>query len=305
MIGVELATASIRLSAPLLYAGLGELIAERAGMLNIALEGTMLVSAYAGTVVALDTGSAAMGLAAAVLAGMVFSSLFAWLTVGRAADQILAGTALNLVAFGLTGLLYRQRFGTTGAALTVPTIPAWRVPILADLPGLGPLFFEHDLLVYGAFALVPVTWMFLRRTWPGLALRAAGENPAALEAAGVSVRRVRVAALLAEGALAGLAGAYLSLAHAGTFIEGITAGRGFIALAIVVSGRWHPAGVLGVALLFGAATAAQFQLQASSLGVSYQFIRMGPYLLTLAVLAATGSRRSRSAAPAALGVPWS
>ncbi|MBI3892845.1 MAG: ABC transporter permease [Candidatus Wallbacteria bacterium] len=296
MIVFELAAASIRMSAPLLYASLGELLGEKAGVVNISLEGAMLVSAFAGTVATLACGNLWLGLAASVAAGMLFLAAFAALTVALACDQILVGTAMNLVAFGLTGLLYRERFGASGAALTLPIFPPVRVPLLADLPFVGPLLFEHNLLVYGAFLLVPAVHLALHATWPGLALRAAGEKPETLEAAGYSVRRVRAAALLAQGALAGVAGAYLALAHAGTFVEGLTAGRGFIALAIVVSGRWTAIGVLGVS---GTSVAAQFHLQASDLGVPYQFVRMVPYILTLVVLAQVS--RARSAAPAALG----
>lgn len=299
MIAAELAAATVRMSAPLVYASLGELLGEKAGVVNISLEGAMLASAFAGTLATLSTGSLWAGLAAAAVTGAAFVGAFAVLTVWMGRDQVLVGTAMNLVAFGATGLLYRERFGASGAALTLPVFPAVRVSGLAELPWVGPLFFEHNVLVYAAFLLVPAVHWALHGTWAGLALRAAGEKPESLEAAGVSVRAVRSAALLVQGALAGVAGAYLALAHAGTFIEGLTAGRGFIALAIVVSARWTAPGVLWVSLLFGASVALQFHLQASELGVPYPIIRMLPYVLTLAVLARVS--RGGGTAPAALG----
>ena len=217
--------------------------------------------------------------------------------VGRA-DQIISGTAVTLGAIGLTGMIAQQAFGTAGAGLAVPTLAPVGVPLLEQVPVLGPIVFRQSPLTYLTVALVPVVAWLLFRTRFGLELRAAGEAPLGAAAAGVRVRMVRSLGVLAGGALAGIGGASLVLAQVGTFTERMTAGRGFIAIAIVVLGRWHPVGALLAALLFGAATALQFLFQASGITVvPYQVLLALPYLLALAVLA-TAVGRAR--APAAL-----
>jgi simple sugar transport system permease protein len=201
----------------------------------------------------------------------------------------------------LTGAIYQARFGAGGAALTLPTLPPLRIPVLADIPWVGTALFAQAPTAYLAYALAPALWFFLYRTPRGLELRACGENPDAAQAAGVRVRRVRLAATLFGGALAGLAGAHLALAHAGTFAENMSAGRGFIAIAVVALGRWSPPLVLLAALFFGAAAALQFLLQAVGIDLPYQFFLALPYVVTLAAL--TGGI-GRARAPAALGQPW-
>lgn len=300
----DLATAllasTITMAVPLLLAALGELIAERAGVLNIGLEGMVLAGAFAALVVALPSGSTALGFACAVLVGAALGLLLALFVAHWNANQVVAGTALNLLAAGLTGVAYRAVFGVTGAALTIAGAPALPIPLLADLPVIGPLF-NQTLLGYLAFALVPAVAWGLTRTLPGLRLRMVGENPYAAETQGVAVRRTRVLALVACGVLAAAGGAFLSLAYANTFVEGMSAGRGFIALAIVIVGRRHPLGVLLAALFFGFATALQFHFQALGLDVPFQFFLMLPYVLTLLVLAGAVGRPT---APAALGQPY-
>ena len=300
----DLATAllasTITMAVPLLLAALGELIAERAGVLNIGLEGMVLAGAFAALVVALPSGSTALGFACAVAVGAALGLLLALFVAHWNANQVVAGTALNLLAAGLTGVAYRAVFGVTGAALTIAGAPALPIPLLADLPVIGPLF-NQTLLGYLAFALVPGVAWGLARTLPGLRLRMVGENPYAAETQGVAVRRTRVLALVACGVLAAAGGAFLSLAYANTFVEGMSAGRGFIALAIVIVGRRHPLGVLLAALFFGFATALQFHFQALGLDVPFQFFLMLPYVLTLLVLAGAVGRPT---APAALGQPY-
>jgi len=300
----DLATAllasTITMAVPLLLAALGELIAERAGVLNIGLEGMVLAGAFAALVVALPSGSTALGFACAAAVGAALGLLLALFVAHWNANQVVAGTALNLLAAGLTGVAYRAVFGVTGAALTIAGAPALPIPLLADLPVIGPLF-NQTLLGYLAFALVPAVAWGLTRTLPGLRLRMVGENPYAAETQGVAVRRTRVLALVACGVLAAAGGAFLSLAYANTFVEGMSAGRGFIALAIVIVGRRHPLGVLLAALFFGFATALQFHFQALGLDVPFQFFLMLPYVLTLLVLAGAVGRPT---APAALGQPY-
>ncbi len=291
---------TVTMAAPLLLAGLGELVAERAGIINIGLEGMILTGAFTALVVTFHTGSATAGLAAAWTAGLLLAMVFVYPVVAHGANQVVVGTALNLLALGVTGVAYRAIFGVTGAALSVAGFAAVPLPILSGVPLIGRAFFEQTVLGYLAFGLVPVAWYGISRTVPGLKLRMVGEHPRAASAQGVHVQAAQFGAVLACGILAATAGAYLAVAYAKTFVEGMSAGRGFIALAIVIFGRWSPWGVLGAAMLFGFATALQFHVQALGWRIPYQFLLMLPYLLTLLVLVGyAGTTRP----PAALGVP--
>jgi len=216
--------------------------------------------------------------------------MFAAATLGAGADQIITGTALSLFALGLTGSLYRALYGAGGAALSIPTSGPMPIPLLSRVPGLGRALFGQPPITYLTYLLVPASWWWLTRTHGGLALRAIGESPDAALAAGVSVKRYRFGAILVGGALGGLAGGTLVLAQAGTFVEGMSAGRGFIAIAIVVLGRWRPIGVGLASLLFGATMSLQYLAQAMGLDVPYQLFLALPYVLTLAALAGVGGR---------------
>lgn len=295
-----IAASALTMAVPLLFAALGELIAERAGVLNIGLEGMLLAGAFTALAVALLSGSVALGVAAAIAVGAALGGLLAWFMVHAQASQVVAGAALNLLAAGLTGIAYRGVFGVTGAALTVSGLPALTIPGLAALPIVGP-FFQQNALGYAAFLAAPLIGLALWHTLPGLRLRMVGENPHAAETQGVAVERTRTLALVACGALAATGGAYLSVAYANTFVEGMSAGRGFIALAIVIVGRRTATGVVLAALVFGLATALQFHFQALGLAVPFQFLLILPYVLTLVVLAGVAGR---AAAPAALGQPY-
>jgi ABC-type uncharacterized transport system permease subunit len=296
----SLLDSTVTMAVPLLLAALGELLAERGGVINIGLEGLLLTGAFAAMAVTYATGQPVLGLVAAWAAGMLLAAVFAYVVVVRSGNQVVVGTAINLLAIGLTGVAYRSIFGVTGAALTVPGFAKLSVPVLATLPVIGPAVFEQTALGYLAFGLVPVLGVVLTRTVPGLKLRMVGENPAAAAAQGIAVRATQLLALLGCGLLAATAGAYLAVAYARTFVEGMSAGRGFIALAIVIFGRWSPWGILGAALLFGSATALQFHVQALGLQIPYQFLLALPYVLTLFVLAGYAGK---TRAPAALGVP--
>ncbi len=289
--------ATVRTAVPLALAASGELLVERAGLINIGLEGAILAGAF-GALVGASVGGITTGFVAALIAGLLVASLFALCVIGMRTDQIITGTALTLLSVGATGTLYRTLFGSSGAALGIPTSPSFALPGLSSLPVIGTALFSQPPITYLAYLLPWVLAWWLARTHAGLALRAIGERPEAAEAAGIAVNRIRTAAVLTGGALGGLAGGTLVLAQAGTFVEGMSAGRGFIAIAIVVLGRWTPLGVAGGALLFGAASAVQFAFQAMGWRAPYQIFLVAPYLLTLAVLAGTGGR-ARS--PAALG----
>ena len=288
---------AVRVSTPLLLAALGETLAERGGVINLGIEGAMLAGALGGALGA-TAGGLWLGAMGAAAAGVLMAALFAAVAILMRADQIITGTAVTLASVGLTGVIYREAYGTAGAGLSLPTFPALPIPGLAGLPLVGEALFSQSAPTYLAWLLVPILWWVLYRTRWGLALRASGESREAALAAGVRVRGLRVAATLAGGMLAGLAGGSLVLAQVGTFTEEMTAGRGYIAIAIVVLGRWHPGWVLGASLLFGAATAMQFLFQAAGLDVPYQLFLMLPYGLALLALAG-GMGRAR--APGELG----
>jgi simple sugar transport system permease protein len=280
---------------------MGEAITERSGVINIGLEGSIIAGALGGALGALALGSGGAGVLAGAVAGLVVAGVFAAFAVGLGTDQIITGTAITLGGLGMTGAIYQARFGATGTALTLPTLAAAPLPGLAEIPWIGSALFAQAPTAYFAYALAPVLWYFLFRTAWGLELRAVGEHPDAAQAAGVRVRWVRFWATVFGGALAGVAGAHLALAYAGTFAENMSAGRGFIAIAVVVLGRWNPPLVLLAALFFGAASAFQFLLQALGLELPYQLFLALPYLLTLAALAGWVGR---ARAPAALAQAW-
>lgn len=281
--------ATVRTATPLALAALGEVVVERAGIINIGLEGVILSGAF-GAVIGASHSSATAGYALAIGAGILMALAFAVFAVWLRADQIISGTAITLLAVGLTGTLYRALYGASGAALTIPTTGPVALPWLSRLPILGPALFAQPIVAYVAYVMIICVWWWMKRTHAGLALRAVGERPAAAEAAGIRIARVQLSALAFGGAAGGLAGGCLVLAQAGTFAENMSAGRGFIAIAIVVLGRWQPLGVALAALVFGAASALQFLLQALGLALPYQLFLALPYVLTLAALAGVAGR---------------
>ena len=292
----SLLEASVRTATPLALAALGETVVERAGVINLGLEGVILAGAF-GALVGASAGTVG-GVTVGLAAGVITAAIFAAFALGVRADQIIVGTAVTLLATGLTGTLYRTVYGPGGAALSIPTLAPLPIPLLSKLPLVGRALFVQPVPTYAVYLLIPALWWWLYRTQAGLALRAVGEAPEAARAAGVPDRRLRLGAVLFGGILGGASGASLVLAQSGTFAEGMSAGRGFIAIAIVVLGRWHPVGVGLAALLFGAASALQFFFQASGWDVPYQVFLLLPYALTLVLL---GVRRGGAASPAALG----
>lgn len=288
---------AVRFATPLAYAALGEVVVERAGVINIGLEGVIIGGAF-GALVAAGAGGVSFGFAGAALAGVLVTAVFALFVVTLRTDQIIAGTAMSMLGLGLTGTLYRTIYGASGASLHTPTLSPVSVPALSRIPVIGPALFDQPLVTYALYVLVPaLAWWFYRSSG-GLALRAVGEHPEAAKGAGISPARVRWGALLFGGAMGGISGATLVLVQVGTFAEGMSAGRGFIAIAIVVLGRWNPIGVAAAALVFGAASALETVAQTTGWMIPYQLPLAFPYLLTLVLLATS---RSRAAAPAALG----
>lgn len=289
--------ATIRTATPLALAALGEMLVERTGLINIGLEGAVLAGAF-GALAGSTAGGVVGGYTGALIGGLLIGALFAFCVLALRADQIITGMALTLLAVGATGTLYRALYGAVGAALHAPTSGPRSIPGLVHIPIVGEALFNQPTVTYFAYLLAPALAWWLARTHAGLALRAIGERPDAAVAAGIPVTRLRVLAVLAGGLLGGLAGGTLVLAQAGTFVENMSAGRGFIALAIVVLGRWRPLGVALGALLFGAASALQYAFQAMGWNAPYQIFLAAPYLLTLAALAGA---MGRARAPAALG----
>lgn len=274
-------------ATPLLLAALGENVVQRAGVVNVGLEGMMLTGAFAATVATRQSGNPYVGVLVAAFAAALMALLFAVFAVVLNANQVVVGVVINLLALGLTGTIYRALFGTTGSFLTTAALPH----LLGTMTLLTPL----------AIGAVPVLWWWLGKTRRGLELRACGEQPVAADASGVSVTRLRTSALLFGGAMAGIGGAFLSIADNNTFVPNMTSGRGFIALAIVTAGRWNPWGCLAAALLFGLTETLQFQGQAQNWHLPYQLFLALPYVVTLLILT-TGGRSGN--APASLGRPY-
>ena len=295
---IELLLITILTAAtPLLIAALGELVAERAGVLNLGVEGMMIMGAVTGFVAAFLTGSTLVGAICGTLAGTALSALFALLVVGLAVSQVAAGLALTILGLGVSGLA-----GAGFVGLKRDGAPQLHLPYLSDLPFVGKLLFGEDYFVYAGWALtIGLAW-FLARTRAGLSLRAIGDNHSSAHALGLPVRRTRVLAILFGGACAGLAGAYLSLAYTPFWSQGMTAGRGWIALALVVFASWRPTRVFGGAILFGGATILQLHAQAFGIRLPSQLLSSLPYLATIAALVVLSlGKKAGSAAPAALG----
>ena len=294
-------SSTITMATPILLAALGELLVEESGLINIGIEGAMLCGAFFALAAAYFSGDTLLGLAAGIAAGVGINAVFALAVVNLAVNQVVAGTALDILALGITGVFYRRFFGVTGSSFMVKPIARLPLGPLAQIPLLGPALFNHNPLVYLSFALVPVVAYLLTRTRYGLRLRAAGERPDTADTLGLDVYRLRWEALMMSGALSGLAGAFLSLAYTNTFVENISAGRGFVALSVVILGRWRSGGLAAASILFGAAMALQFAMQALGTAIPYQLFLALPYALTLAVLAAVGGQ---AASPSALGEPY-
>lgn len=296
---VELLASTLRFATPLMLAALGGLLCERAGVVNIGLEGMMLAGAFFGVLGSYETGSPWAGLACAVAAGAVLAVVHALMTIRFGADQIISGIAINLVALGGTSYLLVEVFGHPGSSPQVTGFGDGGVPLLRDVPVLGPSLFGQAWLVWAAPLCALAVWWFLARTTWGLRLRASGEDPKALEVAGVSVLPLRYAAVTASGVLCGAAGAYLSLSLLTSFSENMTAGRGYIALAAVIFGGWRPLRSAAAAVFFGFASALVIRLPQGA--IDPQLLFTIPYVATIVALVAF-ARGMR--APGAVGRPY-
>jgi simple sugar transport system permease protein len=299
---VSLLAAGIRVATPLLFASLGEALAERAGLLNVGIEGMMALGAISGFLAAFYSANAWVAFLVAIVAGAMAGLVFGLLTIVRGADQIVTGIVLNILALGVASFLYQNAFAS---ASDVPQLHvaagSVALPWLSHIPVIGRALFAQSPIVYLAYLLVPAFWFLLERTTWGLNAKAVGENPEAADTAGIDVWRVRLQAIVIGGAMAGLGGATIAVAQVGAYVDGMISGRGFIALAIVVFGGWKPWRVALAALFFGAADALQLRLQISGIGLPNQLLLGLPYLLTIIVVVFVAGRAGY---PAAINRPY-
>ncbi len=306
---VSMLTVAVQAGTSLVFATLGEVLTERAGILNLGLEGIMIMGAVTGFAAAYHAESLLAGVAVAMLVGAVLAAIHAFLTISLRTDQVVTGLALTLFGTGLASFL-GQRLGPGGKPLVGEIGPRFTkaaLPLLSKVPYVGDALFRQDLLVYAMYLLVPLVSYLIYRTRPGLHLRAVGENPATADAMGIDVTRIRYTYTLLGGVLMGLGGAHLSLAYTPGWTENLTGGRGWIAIALVIFATWDPARAVVGALLFGGVNALQFGLQARGITVPAAFLGMLPYLATVAVLVTITwweAFRKRIGAPAALGLPY-
>ncbi|HBN94986.1 MAG TPA: ABC transporter permease [Firmicutes bacterium] len=291
--------AALRMATPLIFAALGGIFSERSGVVNIALEGMMLIGAFTAMFVSNQTGNPWLGVIGAMAAGVLIGLLHALFCIHYRANQVVIGTAINIFAGGLTVFLLRYFFGAAGTSPSVATIGDVTIPVINRIPWIGRVIGRQNPLVYLALLAVVLAHLVIYKTSWGLRLRAVGEHPKAADTVGVNVFRMRYVAVALSGALAGLGGTYLSIAHLSRFSEGMTAGRGFIALAAVIFGKWTPFGALGACLFFGYADALQMRLQ--DVGIPTQFMNMLPYVLTMVALAGF---IGKSVGPKASGQPY-
>jgi len=295
---VGILASGIRLATPYLYAAIGETFGQRSGVLNLGVDGQMLLGAFAAFYVAIKTGNLWLGILAAMIVGALMGLAMAFVTVNLHAEQGISGIGFFLFGLGLSDLLFQKLLGTVE---TVKGFPKVHIPVLSDLPVVGEIFFRQNVLVYIAFALVPIAWFVLNKTTLGLKIRAVGENPEAADSLGVSVARIRYFTIILGGTLSGVAGASLSIALLNVFQQNMTSGLGFIAVALVYFGAWRPWGVLGGALLFSLVNSLQLWIQVLGIPVPSDIAVMMPYILTILVLVATVSRVR---APSALTKPF-
>jgi general nucleoside transport system permease protein len=295
---IGILASGIRLATPYLYAAIGETFSQRSGVLNLGVEGQMLLGAFAAFYVALKTGSPWLGVLTAMLVGALMGLAMAYVTVNLHAQQGISGIGFYLFGLGMSDLLFQKLMGTIE---TVQGFQKINIAGLSDIPGLGAIFFNHNILVYGAYLLVPIAWFVLNKTTLGLKIRSVGENPDAADSLGVNVARIRYFTIILGGTLSGIAGASLSIGLLNVFQQNMTSGQGFIAVALVYFGAWTPAGVLGGALLFSMINSLQLWIQVKNVPIPPDIAVMMPYVLTIVVLVLTVSRVR---APSALTKPF-
>ena len=297
----NLILASVRMATPLIFLALAELYSQRAGLVHIGLEGLASIGSLVGFLVCLISGSPLVGIAAGALSGVAVNMIYAYATISLCAEQIVYGMAINIFAPALAAFIYRVYFGAGSELAQGALMQAIHIPVLSDIPFVGELLFGQTPMVYLAYALVIVTAIYFSKTKSGLNFKAVGEYPQAAATLGINVIGVKYLASVICGALAGIGGAYLTTCYANSYSDGNVAGRGFIALAAVIFGRWSAGGVLLACLFFGFCDALQIRLQVSSSDIPYQFFQMIPYVATVVVLGIIGMKE---AGPKASGKPY-
>jgi simple sugar transport system permease protein len=291
-------TSMIRLATPFLYAAIGETFVQTSGVVNLGVDGIMLLSAYGAFYVALNTGNLWLALLAAMVIGLLMGLLMSFVSVTLKAEQGISGIGLYMFGLGMSSLLFKITIGTVK---TIDGFQPFKIPFFGDLPILGPVLFQHSIPVYGAFLLVPIAWWVLAKTTLGLKIKSVGQNPAAADSLGINVDRIRYFSVCLGSVLAGIAGASLSIALVNLFQDNLTAGQGFIAVALVYFGGWSPWGVMGGALLFSIVNSIQLWMQVLGVKIPSDVAVMLPYLLTIAALTVTVNRVRQ---PAALNKPF-
>lgn len=298
---IDLLAVTVLMSTPLLFGAIAEVFAERAGVMITAIEGIFLMGALGGFVGAYLSGNLYFGLVVAILTGMVIAAFYGWITVYLKQHQVVTGTAISILVAGLSSYFMRVFFGAPILPLTVEPLKAIPLPLLSQIPVLGPILFTQNILTYLIYCIVPLSWFVLYRTSLGLAIRSAGENPEAVDVAGISVERIRFSTVLLAGAMGGIAGAFYSIGYLGMFTANIIGGRGWIAFAICFLGNWNPLGALAGTIVFGLAEAIAIYMQSSgSMLFPNEFFIAAPYILTIVL---TISRKSFNV-PARLGLPY-
>lgn len=297
----ELLLSTVRMATPILIVSLAELYSERAGLVNIGLDGIMAFGSLIGFLVGYSTGNPYMGVLAGAIGGVLINMIYAFCVIHLGAEQIVYGMAINIFAPAIASFIYKIYFGINLALIQGPLMEAVPIPLLCNIPVLGKVLFNHTPIVYFAYLMVPITAIFLNKTKAGLNFKAVGEFPKAAESLGIHVIKQKYIACIICGALAGIGGAYLTTCYINTYSDGVVSGRGFIALSAVIFGRWMPGGVLFAALLFGFADAMQLRMQVMSPDTPYQLLAMIPYLCTLFALAFFGIKK---AGPKANGKPY-
>ena len=301
ILDMELFASGVRLSTPLILAALGGLFSERSGVVNIALEGIMIFGAFFGAVIAFETGNPWFGVLGAMLVGGLIAHVHGIASIRYQADQIVSGTAINILAIGVPAVVANALYNSTSVTPNIPLmLPIVEIPIISRIPVLDVLLGKYSILVFFAFLMVPTSWFILYKTSFGLRLRSVGENPEAADTAGIDVYQMRYYGVWISGLLAGLGGAFLSIAHGSSYVRDISAGRGFIALAALIFGRYQPKLLLIGCLMFGIADAFQIRVQ-GVIPIPTQFVQMFPYILTMVVLAGL---MGKAQVPAADGIPY-
>ncbi len=300
---INILASTLRISTPLLLASMGELVTERSGIWNMGCEGTMLMGAFVGFLITNKSGSLILGTVAAIIAGGLLGLIMVVMATSLKLDQTVIGMTLNLFASGLSVFWYKIAFHVQGeeglpAILTAATV---KIPILSNIPFIGEIFFSQKLLTYFAFLLVPAVWFLLYRTWLGLEIRSLGEYPRAVDMRGLHVNRLQYFSVIFGGMLVGLAGSFLSLGASDRFIPGMSAGRGWLAIVIIIAGNWQPFRILLVTLIFAFLDALQLQLQGVGVQFPYQVLLALPYILAILVMM---SSRAKSIAPGWLSIPY-